>query len=280
MKIWLLEKSEKTRPHEIFNVRDRISSGELDGDTPAWYDGADDWVTLADVPALESYFKNTGSEEESSAEEEGTSELLDEQEKDRPETIDEDVKGGDGESLQHKPLHPIRRGFARFFDLSVYSILVYVIKVKMGINPLVYTDVMNEILWFSPYLLLDGFALSYFGMTPGKWMLNVSLRGRDGEMLEFSSSLIRSIRVWVLGFAMWSPLVVLSIPLVWFIGNKYGRFLWDIPKQNVVYCSALKPAKIALFVGMLLLLSVLFQAVVPTEYYPTLENFNLANPRD
>jgi len=42
--------------HESYSVRDRVSNGELTAETSAWYDGADGWVPLAEVPSMVSAF--------------------------------------------------------------------------------------------------------------------------------------------------------------------------------------------------------------------------------
>ncbi len=274
MKIWLLENGERTGPHEIYDIRDRITNDELHADTPAWYEGAEGWVTLGDVATYSSYFKKPPSTEALHEEEKLTSELIDSLEKELAST---DSKP-DSPSFKNEPLHPIRRFFARILDISLYTILLYIVKVQMGINPLVVDSVTKELLFQIPYLLLDGFALSYIGTTPGKWLLNIRLRANDGQRLDVTTSLIRSVRVWVLGFAMQSPFVLISIPFSWFIATKYGKFLWDIPKNNITHCAPLTTAKLIGYFLVIIAASYLLNYAIPPEFMPTVENWKAWNP--
>jgi uncharacterized RDD family membrane protein YckC len=273
MTIWLLENGERTGPHQIYDIRDRISNDELTADILAWYEGADGWVELGDVPAYSSYFKKSVSDETLIKEEMQTSELIESLERELASTGSE----GDSKRLEIEPLHPIRRFFARVLDLSLYTTLIYIIKVQMGMNPLTETMTMR-LLFQAPYLLLDGFALSYIGTTPGKWLLNIRLRASDGQRLDFTTSLIRSLRVWILGFAMQTHFIVISIPFSWFIATKYGKFLWDIPKNNITHCAALPPVRIIIYIAVIFAASYLFNYLVPPELMPTLENIKAANP--
>lgn len=271
MKIWLLENGERTGPHEIYTIRDRISNEELNADTPAWYEGAEGWVSLAEVPAYSSYFKKV-------AEVEG----------DHLNFENEDLLIGEGnEDLgsyspqsgvhvsQHEPLHPVRRFFARMLDLSLYTTILIIIKVQMGLNPMDIENVFQLILFQLPYIIIDGLALSYFGTTPGKWLLNIKLRSSNGSMLAVGASLIRSVRVWILGLGMQSIFIVVSLPFAWFIASKYGKFLWDLPHNNITECSPLSPLKIILFIGVMMGSSLMLQHFVPPELIPTLEDIKL-----
>lgn len=274
MTIWLLENGERTGPHQIYDIRDRISNDELDADTPAWYDGAENWVTLAEVPAYSSYFKKPDSTEALEEKEKLASELI--------ETLEKELVKSDSRPnsavFKNEPLHPIRRFFARVLDISLYTMLLYIVKVQMGINPLVVESVAKELMFQLPYILLDGLALSYIGTTPGKWLLNIKLRAHDGQRLEVTTSLIRSVRVWVLGFAMQSPFILISIPFSWFIASKYGKFIWDIPKNNVTQCTPLQPAKIIGYFLVIIAASYILKYSIPPEFMPSMENWKAWNP--
>ena len=286
MKIWLLENDERTGPHEIYDIRDKISNEEVKADTPAWYEGADGWVTLEDVPAFSSYFIKSSASETLQEEERRTAELI--------ESLEKELAGVETEvgttpqpqpysqpnsaTFQNEPLYPIRRFFARLFDISLYTVLLYIVKVQMGINPLVVDSLTKELMFQVPYLLLDGLALSYIGTTPGKWLLNVRLRQYNGQKLAVMTSIIRSIRVWVLGFAMQSPLVIISIPFSWFIASKYGKFLWDIPRNNLTRCGPISPLKVGVYFCIIIAASYLLKYSIPPEFMPTMENWKAWNP--
>lgn len=264
MKIWLLENGERTGPHEVYDIRDRISDDELHADTPAWYEGAEDWVTLGDVATYSSYFKRPASAETLREEEKLTSELIDSLERG---LTNADSKP-DSAAFQNEPLEPVRRFFARVFDIFIYSILLWIIKAQIGINPFIFEGVIKGLIDYLPYILLDGLALTYFGSTPGKWLLNIRLRSHDGKLLDIQTSLIRSVRVWVLGFALGSIFAVVSLPFSWFVASKYGKFLWDIPKNNVTHCEELTRTKLLVYIALIITAFYCLINFIPLEMIP------------
>ncbi len=243
MKIWLLEDGARTGPYEIYEIRDRISDGELSGDTSAWYEGADGWVSLRDVPAYASYFRQ--SDVVDVMEEEGLSGLGGE---DGVQLGNGGERGGADGGFQYEPLRPVRRFFARLFDIYIYTVLLYFVKVQFGVNPLVDKSLLVFIADYIPYLLMDALALSYWGTTPGKWLLGIVLRSHYGAKLDVKTSMVRSARVWVLGFSLGSLFAVISLPLSWFIASKYGKFLWDVPMYNVTRCINIQPLRVIAYI--------------------------------
>ncbi len=274
MRIWLLEDGERTGPHEVYTVRDMISNGEVDAETLAWYEGVDGWVTLADVPAYGSSFsqsKNIDGEDDET--QEGGSSLNKDEFEEKLERHIHELRNSspkrsqpNSEQFQNEPLHPVRRFFARMLDIWIYSIAIIFIKLQMGMNPFDQSDVFRELLFHLPYILVDGLALTYLGTTPGKWLLEIKLRRSDGYMLNLDTSVIRAARVWVLGFAMSTPFILVTLPLSWFVASKYGKFLWDIPQNNITECSPLNPIKIALYVVVVIGTSAVIQSTIPAEY--------------
>ncbi len=257
MKIWILENGTRSGPHEDYDIRDRISNNELNAETPAWYDGADGWITLADVPAFSSCFNDPTSLGQNDPYEKLISEL---------------AVLSENNSSKKPGLYPIRRFFARMLDIMLYGVLIYIVKVKMGINPLDQANLGREILFLIPYLVLDAAALTYIGTTPGKWLLNVTLRDQNRQKLSLVHALIRSSRVWILGFAMYTPFVLVSLPLSWFMAHKYGKFIWDLHKKNIIECESISGLKIAGYILVILAASSLLHYTVPPEFLPTLEN--------
>jgi len=126
-------------------------------------------------------------------------------------------------------------------------------------------------------LFIDGLLLTYLGTTPGKWLLGIKLRNSSGDKLELGSSIIRSARVWVLGFAMQTWLVIFSLSFSWFAGAKYGKFIWDIPQNNITEYKPINPLKIAIYVGIIIITGALLKELTPPEYLPSWENYKLYN---
>jgi len=281
MKIWLLEDGERTGPHEIFNVRDRISNGEVNADTLAWYEGVEGWVKLSEVPAYASNFSKSESDSTEKSKDSGisdqdVSEFVKQLETKLNEGLSPDRARPNSATFQNEPLHPIRRFFARAFDLYIYSIIVLIIKYQTG-YPVEATNIYIGLLIVLPYLILDGLALSYFGATPGKWLLDISVRDGKGLNIKPGSAMIRSARIWVLGLGMMSYLAFLTIPLTWFMASKYGKFIWDIPKNNITECKLMNPVKIALYVVIYLAGSFLIFHFLPPEYKSSIENNHIFN---
>jgi hypothetical protein len=138
----------------------------------------------------------------------------------------------------------------------------------MGINPFIFEGVLKGLLDYLPYILLDGLALAHIGTTPGKWLLNIRLRSHDGKLLDIQTSLIRSVRVWILGFALGSVFAVISLPFSWFVATKYGKFLWDIPKNNVTHCRELTPAKLLVYIALIVTAFYCLMNFIPLEMIP------------
>lgn len=275
MKIWLLEDGERTGPHEVYTVRDMISNEEVNADTPAWYEGADGWVTLADVPAYSSDFSKSKKTDE---EDGGVSSLnKDEFVKKLESQFQEQRHFGQAQpnsaQFQNEPLYPIRRLCARAIDFVFYMLVVIIVKAQLGINPFEAPNDLRELLFLVPYVLLDGLALAYLGTTPGKWLLNIKLRSASGQKLKVDISIIRSLRVWVLGFAMHTFLIYISLPLSWFFASKYGKFLWDIPRNNITECKRINPLKLVLLFIMMMAMGALLENTLPPEYLKIAENY-------
>ena len=283
MKIWLLEDGERTGPHEIFTVRDKISNREVNAETLAWYEGVDGWVKLSEVPAYASNFPksqtNASGEEvsESGISEQDVSEFVKQLEDKLNEGLSPNRAKPNSATFQNEPLHPVRRFFARFLDIALYSIAVFFIKLQMGINPLEVDSLSRELMFQLPYLVVDGLALSYFGTTLGKWLLDIKLHGPKGQKIKLGSGIIRSARVWVLGFAMQTFFILISLPFSWFVASKYGKFIWDIPQNYITECKPIKPMKVVLYIAVIIGAGVIMQNFVPSEYMPTMENYKLYN---
>ena len=129
-------------------------------------------------------------------------------------------------------------------------------------------SVFTGVIDYLPYIVLDGLALTRFGTTPGKWLLNIRLRNKVGRYLDIQTSLIRSVRVWVLGFAMGTGFWIISLPFSWYVASKYGKFLWDIPKNNVTHCGELTTAKILCYLGLVVIGVSLLMNFITLEMLP------------
>lgn len=75
----------------------------------------------------------------------------------------------------------------------------------------------------------EAILLSYFGSTPGKWLLGIIIRDSKGQKIIFTEALARTLLVWWRGLAIGIPVISL-ITLVYaykrFIEKK-GMTSWD-----------------------------------------------------
>lgn len=248
MKIWILTNGERSGPHETFAIRERISEGELDADTPAWYEGIPEWVTLRDVPSLSGLFIFKDDE-------------ISEQQ------VYEDFYQSEEQPVLPAaiPLHPVQRFFARFFDLFVYSLLFVLILILCGVDPYTEASTYGAAMRFMPYVIIDAIFIHIWAASPGKMLLGVKVHKVDGKNLGIGGSLLRSLRVWVLGFGMFIVWFI-AIPISYLLARKFGKFIWDVPKNYQVSVKPIRPKNIVIYVLILFSVVVLVSSFLPQEY--------------
>lgn len=245
----------KSGPFETFTIRERVANGELDADTPAWYDGADGWVTLADVPTMSSAFPRV---EEDNVK---TDEMpLGSNQGQQSYRLGVDIP----EHLQNPPkLHPVRRLFARLIDVTIFIFLVSGIKLAQGIDIYVALEPTQQFLYNLPYVIIDALAMHFFGTTIGKYFLDIKVRSANGERLSLGASILRSARVWVIGLGMFTILMPISFLFSWMISRKFGKFLWDLPKNTQVEVKQLQPLKVTIAGLIVMTASYMLAASIP-----------------
>jgi len=214
MKLWLLEEGEKTGPFESFTVRERVANGELKAETPAWYDGADGWVTLADVPSMTSAFPRKEAELI-----EFNADDLDIQK------MGEHRHGVQipDQLIRPPALHPLRRFSARMIDVFLYMMLVVAVKLMQGMDIYDPLTASQQFMYSVPYVVIDALMMHLFGTTIGKYFLNIHVSSATGERLTFGASLLRSGRVWVIGLGMFTILMPISFLFSWMLSRKFGK---------------------------------------------------------
>ncbi|SHI68715.1 protein of unknown function [Rubritalea squalenifaciens DSM 18772] len=264
MKIWLLEEGERTGPHESYEVRDRIEAGDLAASTQAWYEGAPDWVRLDEVPVVEGLFRTRDSLESSGALATPISE---------EEVMEEQIAL---EYIYPPKLHLVRRFFARLFDLMLYmTLLIIVIRDPVILDP-AQRDVMFHLMMGLGYVLIDAGMTNLWKCSPGKWLLGIRVVDSQGLAIGLGSSVMRSLRVWVLGWGMWI-ITPVSLAISWFMAKRLNYMVWDFPKRYRVVAEPLTAMRITLVVLAYLMLAVLMQYGFPPEVMEMLEN-QMQNP--
>lgn len=267
MKIWISEDGKKAGPFEEYQIRALLDERKVDENTPAWHENCEDgWITLKDIPSLAGLLAKEEEPDELETDEGFTStEQTPPQQGHAP--YAPPATDPQKQAQLRYPYFPVRRFFARFFDISLYNIGLMLFKASQGIDPFqIDADNPNkELLYFLPYVIIDVLLLHLFGTTPGKWLLNVKVRPFLGGRMPIGGTLMRSLRVWVLGFGMFI-IWFISLPISYFFAHKLGMFLWDYPNRFRVTASALSPAKIVAYVLILLFASYLMQITLPEHY--------------
>lgn len=237
MKIWLLEDGERRGPYESFVIRDRVEAGELDGGTLVWYEGSAGWDRLDKMPMMRSLFE-AGEEEEGPMEVKEGGDVV--------EALDAIVK-----ILEPPKLYMTRRFFARLFDAVLYFGLILVIFQNASVLPKLGGDLWLNLWLGMVYVLLDAGMTHAWRSSPGKWILGVRVTDSAGHAIGVGGSVMRSLRVWVLGWGMWL-IPELSLVVTWFIARRFRYFIWDSPRRYRVVCRPMEWWRVvAMVVGFL-----------------------------
>lgn len=247
MQIWYIKDGEKTGPLEIYEIRSLIREGKVRRDTRVWHEDAPGWVPADEVDVLEGEFLIDG--------------YVDGE--DTP-LLPEEVAALEEEKKRHErpPFTPWRRLGARWFDANLYVLL-------FGLGALLSTGklpglTIPENPWYLvlqalPWLLIEGALIHLWGKTPGKWLLGLEVERLDATPLPLGSSVMRAIRVWILGMGMGLGLLTIIGHIAgYFIGKKKGAPLWDLASGFQVTHRPLSRQQVAVFVVLYLVVNSLF----------------------
>lgn len=242
MKIWLIENGKKTGPFDSFSLRERIEAGELPAGTLAWFEGAEDWMDIKDVPVLSQLYE-ADEDVEDEVEEQPRVIVL-------PESLQK--------QLEPPPLHLVRRFFARFLDISLYFSIVMIVSQDATVLNVGSSGVGWHLAFGLGYVLLDGLMIHLWRSSPGKWLLGIQVGDFLGQRLSLGASVMRALRVWVLGWGMWliAPIAMLISGLMaW----RMRYMVWDFPRRNRVTCQPLQALIVVRYIVALLSMAVLME---------------------
>lgn len=118
-------------------------------------------------------------------------------------------------------LRPWLRFIARVLDIVVAGLLFGWVMVRA--NPFWITgNGMAPLFFFAIVLWIpaEAFLLSRWGSSPGKAVLNITVRAQSGHPLPYKRGLLRSVFVWAGGLTVGAPIVLYSngaVPMVWLL---------------------------------------------------------------
>ncbi|MFT3990390.1 MAG: RDD family protein [Luteolibacter sp.] len=242
MEIWIIRDGEKTGPFHDFEIRRKIGLGELTAETPAWHEGMEEWKRLGEISLFQSEF---------------------EVKTPAPEIPDVLFTPP---PLPAKPVY-VRRFFARWFDLHLYSGVWWILLWAGGKN--IADAWMNPLLMMVqliPWFILEIILLHYLGTTPGKWLLGLRVENQDGSRLSLSAARTRSIRVFLVGIGMGVSLFSLVCQGVsWLVARRFGNALWDFTGGHRVVSKTIGPLRMIGF-AVLFYLALQLQMIVLSPY--------------
>ncbi|WHZ04051.1 RDD family protein [Neobacillus sp. YX16] len=186
--VWFfIQDSQQQGPVCLFELKKLIEQNVLSGDTFVWNKSMNCWQMAKSVEIFsDSIFESTRIH------------LLPDKFKTREEYLEATYPFG----------RPYVRYLARFFDLSLFSI-IFIISVSI-LFPTFIAETSNfNIFIFSLFLwiIFEPAIISIFGNTFGRAFLNTKIKSVNGERLNFITAFKRSFFVNVLGMGLGIPLL-------------------------------------------------------------------------
>lgn len=161
---------------------------------------------------------------------------------------------------------PWVRFFARMLDTALATVVLALIT-SVGEPSLFALNDLEPGIAFAALLLwvpVESLLIAWWGTTPGKALLGVSIRTYEGSRLPVLVAFNRSFRVWFFGWAAGLPLLSFAAPIVaYFRLRKAGVTPWDRKLDLRVLHEPVTAIRHA-GIGAVLLLGVLALAAVRT----------------
>jgi len=279
MQIHLAENGNRTGPHSVWSVRDRLRRGELDPATLGWHEGVDNWMEVAKLPAIDWQGETTGppplpdAEARQTPEPFSDAEPSDEPEADTSEGADEPDEdlGSDEEmarEIEQNPMlgsgvvatldpRPWQRLWARVFDLVLWTFLV-VAALSFTEEGLI-TLIRNPYLAIGVnllYLLAEAALITVFGTTPGKALLGLHVvpQAAGATGIPLGVSLRRTFLVYTLGSALLVNVYITAAAWIFHYISlmKHRMSFWDRGLGTAVASVPVQVTRLAVYLGLFL----------------------------
>jgi uncharacterized RDD family membrane protein YckC len=259
MDIWLITDGEKTGPFSDFEIGRKIENLEIPPTTPAWHEGLPGWVPLHTLKIFSYAFERA---EELPAAPSATVEAP------PSASPSPEPKLPEVPSAAMPSAYPIRRFWARWFDLYLYAGIWWILMWAAGrdigatlVNPWV------MLLHFIPWFVLEAVLLHRYGTTPGKWLLGINVVNNDGSLLTLPESTRRSARVLFIGIGFgWDIVALICQVMSYFTTRRLGRPLWDHAGGHRVVVQPLHPLRLVAYV-FVMFISLQLKVIVVAPYF-------------
>jgi uncharacterized RDD family membrane protein YckC len=158
-------------------------------------------------------------------------------------------------------VRPWIRCWARLFDMTVFSIIFVIllgIMLPSLFDPNLEPQVQNSnnsgvaITSIFAWVFVEGFLLSSFGTTPGRWLFKTKLTLASGKSIKYSQALVRCFKVWVRGMGLGFPFVNLFTMFIEYRRLKRNRITsWDREENFVVTHEKIGVPRVLVAIGFL-----------------------------
>ena len=120
--------------------------------------------------------------------------------------------------------NPWLRLTGRFFDYSLFFAILYLIAKPFGWLPFGRIIPFEYFIW----IFFETLLLTFWGSTPGKWLVGTKLKKDYTNRFTFSQALKRSFNVWFRGIGMGIPFInLLCMATAYYRINLLGQTSWD-----------------------------------------------------
>ncbi len=235
-------------PVPVERLQTLLSSGDLPGDTLVWKRSMESWTPLTQIESLRDFVPDEAPTipEPSRADEEETTGSF------PPPDLETPLRP----HLRAEQVRPWVRYFARQLDFAL-ALAIY-LSVVPHLAP-GFVSIASPFFALPPvaiWVLLESVFIASAGTTPGKWILRIEIRGRDGAYPSFQASLQRAVSVWIRGLAMGLPILILFTQILGYRElTQQGITPWDRAGQLEVRHGHLDGARITLAVSVFLALA-------------------------
>jgi uncharacterized RDD family membrane protein YckC len=220
MRAWVIIDGEKAGPFDIAQVARKIEAGEYTAEMHGWIEGMRQWQPLSSMPQFTECFTRVPA-------------AADEPIMPPPLPVRHPLSPATWQlpasTLQERTAMLVRRLFARWFDLILWSSLFVCVMHFAGANLKdMLTNYWSTYLMMLVWILLEAAMIHVWGCTPGKYLLGLRVSRMTGTPLPVGLSLLRAVRVYLMGMGMSNPLLMpLCHWFSWWFVRKHGAALWD-----------------------------------------------------
>ena len=177
------------------------------------------------------------------------------------------------EQIQQNQPQPWVRYFARAFDITLFSIVVYFIIRLFYHGQIIYSRAYIYIPITFIWVYVEGLIISRYGTTLGKWLLNTKITTSVGGKPDLTTATNRSLLVWLKGLGLGLPLVTIITKLYQLNRiSKITKASWDQKLNLEVVHTNIPKARAWLFVFLFIFVNDIVNYLTLLNYKVTFTN--------